>query len=66
MCKPTTGFVTHVCLLCCRSEARFGQEHQEAADALRMCTAAHVARYGPVSKGLLQLLMDTRAGAALL
>ncbi|WIA18501.1 hypothetical protein OEZ85_009954 [Tetradesmus obliquus] len=49
-----------------RSEARFGEGHQEAADALRMCSAAHVARYGPISKGLLQLLMDTRAGAALL
>jgi hypothetical protein len=55
-----------VCNVRCRSEARFGEGHQEAADALRMCTAAHVARYGPVSKGLLQLLMDTRAGAALL
>ncbi|KAF6262337.1 hypothetical protein COO60DRAFT_649132 [Scenedesmus sp. NREL 46B-D3] len=49
-----------------RAEARFGDGHQEAADALRMCSTAHVARYGPISKGLLQLLMDTRAGAALL
>eukprot|EP00879_Flechtneria_rotunda_P020233 GHRR01021277.1.p1 GENE.GHRR01021277.1~~GHRR01021277.1.p1 ORF type:complete len:452 (+),score=223.06 GHRR01021277.1:722-2077(+) len=49
-----------------RAEARFGERHQEAVDALRMARDAHVVRYGRCSEGLLQLLMDTRAGAALL
>lgn len=61
------GFCSlHVCCCSFRSEARFGEGHQEAADALRLCATAHVARFGPVGPGLLQLLMDTRAGVALL
>lgn len=54
------------CCPACRSEAKFGGEHQEAVDALRMCISAHTARFGPMGDGMLQLLMDTRAGAALL
>lgn len=50
----------------CRTEARFGDDHQEAVDAQRLCSAAHIARYGQCSQGMLQLLVDTRAGAALL
>lgn len=49
-----------------RTEARFGSDHQESADASRLCAAAITTRYAPISDGMLQLLMDTWAGAALL
>jgi len=45
---------------------KFGEDHQEAADALRMCSAAHTIRYGPCSRRLLELIIDTRAGLAAL
>jgi hypothetical protein len=45
---------------------RFSSEHQEAADASRLCAAAITSRYAPISDGMAQLLMDTLAGAALL
>jgi hypothetical protein len=47
-----------------RADAKFGSSHQEAVDSSRGCSRATVARYGPVSGPLLQLLMDTRAGLA--
>eukprot|EP00775_Hariotina_reticulata_P013191 gene13191-13322_t len=49
-----------------RSEMKFGEDHQEAADASRMCAAAHTTRYGPCSPRLLELIIDTRAGLAAL
>jgi hypothetical protein len=54
-----------VCVLC-RTEARFGGNHQEAADAYRLCATAMTTRYAPISSSMLQLLMDTWAGAALI
>ena len=45
-----------------RADAKFGSTHQEALDSSKGCSRATVARYGPVSGPLLQLLMDTRAG----
>lgn len=63
-----------LCVLCClmlcwrpcRTEARFGSGHQEADDASRLCAAAITARYTPIGNSMLQLLMDTWAGVALL
>jgi hypothetical protein len=50
----------------CRTEARFGSGHQEADDACRLCADAITTRYAPISSSMMQLLMDTWAGAALL
>lgn len=43
-----------------RAGVRFGAQHHEALEAKRMCKAAFIARYGPVSDSMLDQLIAAR------